>query len=108
MPSSASTLSWPALAPLAIPAPPPTHRKPLPQAFNLINLIIDRLGPSIKPYAPGLLQLLPAVWERAEGQSLLRIQVGGRAGGGWGGWGRMGGQLLGFRSPFRAVTVRCW
>jgi hypothetical protein len=46
------------------------------QAFNLINLIIDRLGVSIRPYAPGLLQLLPAVWERAEGQSLLRIQVG--------------------------------
>lgn len=48
--------------------------------FNLVNLIIDRLGSSIRPYAPGLLQLLPAVWEQAEGQSLLRIQVclGGR------------------------------
>lgn len=41
----------------------------------MINLIIDRLGVSIKPYASGLLQLLPSVWERAEGQSLLRIQA---------------------------------
>ena len=45
------------------------------QAFNLMNLVIDRLGVSIRPYAPGLLQLLPAVWAGAEGQSLLRIQA---------------------------------
>ena len=40
-----------------------------------MNLIIDRLGDSIKPFAEGLLQLLPEVWQDAEGQSLLRIQV---------------------------------
>ena len=45
------------------------------QVFNLFNLIIERLGDDVKPYAPGILQLLPAVWQQAEGQSLLRIQV---------------------------------
>ena len=45
------------------------------QIFGLMNLIIDRLGDSIKPFAEGLLQLLPEVWQDAEGQSLLRIQV---------------------------------
>ena len=40
-----------------------------------MNLIIDRLGDSVKPFAEGLLQLLPEVWQDAEGQSLLRIQV---------------------------------
>lgn len=45
------------------------------QAFNLVNIIIDRLADEVKPYAEGLLQLLPAVWQVAEGQSLLRIQV---------------------------------
>lgn len=45
------------------------------QIFGLMNLIIDRLGDSVKPYAEGLLRLLPSVWQDAEGQSLLRIQV---------------------------------
>ena len=45
------------------------------QVFNLFNLIIERLGEDAKPYGPGILQLLPAVWQQAEGQSLLRIQV---------------------------------
>ena len=45
------------------------------QVFNLFNLIIERLGDDAKPYGPGILQLLPAVWQQAEGQSLLRIQV---------------------------------
>ena len=40
-----------------------------------MNLIIGRLGDSVKPFAEGLLQLLPEVWQDAEGQSLLRIQV---------------------------------
>lgn len=40
-----------------------------------MNLIIDRLGDSVKPFAEGLLRLLPSVWQDAEGQSLLRIQV---------------------------------
>ena len=45
------------------------------QIFGLMNLIIDRLGDSVKPFAEGLLRLLPGVWQDAEGQSLLRIQV---------------------------------
>ncbi|DBA79077.1 hypothetical protein WJX77_002150 [Trebouxia sp. C0004] len=45
------------------------------QIFGLMNLIIDRLGDSVKPFAEGLLRLLPEIWQDAEGQSLLRIQV---------------------------------
>ena len=45
------------------------------EIFALINLIIDRLGEGAAAYAAGLLSLLPSVWESAEGQSLLRIQV---------------------------------
>ena len=48
---------------------------PCMQVFNLFNLIIERLADDVKPYASGILQLLPAVWQQAEGQSLLRIQV---------------------------------
>lgn len=44
-------------------------------AFSLLDLIVDRLADGVKPYAPGLLALLPSVWQQAEGQSLLRIQV---------------------------------
>ena len=44
-----------------------------------MNLIIDRLGDSVKPFAEGLLRLLPEIWQDAEGQSLLRIQVGSAA-----------------------------
>lgn len=45
------------------------------EIFALINLIIDRLGDKAAAFAPGLLQLIPAVWQGAEAQSLLRIQV---------------------------------
>ena len=45
------------------------------QVFSLINAIIDRLGDSVKPFAQGLMQLLPAAWEAAEGHSLLRMQI---------------------------------
>ena len=45
------------------------------QVFALINLIIDRLSDNVKPHMPGLLSLLPSVWHKAGGQSLLRIQV---------------------------------
>lgn len=44
-------------------------------AFSLLDLIVDRLADGVKPYAPGLLALLPSVWQQAEGQSLLRIQA---------------------------------
>ncbi|KAI8476158.1 MAG: armadillo-type protein [Monoraphidium minutum] len=43
--------------------------------FSLLNLIIERLGPDVRPFCDGILQLLPRVWQAAEGQSLLRIQV---------------------------------
>ena len=46
-----------------------------PQVFSLLNLIVERLGPDVKPFCPVILQLMPRVWEAAEGQSLLRIQV---------------------------------
>ncbi|KAK9844039.1 hypothetical protein WJX81_002691 [Elliptochloris bilobata] len=45
------------------------------QAFSLFNEVIERLADGIRPYADAILQLLPAVWHRAEGQPLLRIQV---------------------------------
>lgn len=50
-------------------------------AFSLLDLVVDRLADGVRPYAPGLLALLPSVWQQAEGQSLLRIQVGGRCAG---------------------------
>jgi len=43
--------------------------------FSLLNLIIERLGPEVRPFCDAILQLLPSVWRSAEGQSLLRIQV---------------------------------
>jgi len=45
------------------------------EIFSLISLIIDRLGPSAATFSSGLLSLLPSIWEAAEGQSLLRIQI---------------------------------
>lgn len=46
------------------------------QVFSLLNLTIERLGPEVIPHVGALLPLLPEVWQQAEGQSLLRIQVG--------------------------------
>lgn len=45
------------------------------QAFSLFSVIIDRLQEEVRPFVPGILQLLPAVWSDAEGQSIMRIQV---------------------------------
>jgi hypothetical protein len=36
---------------------------------------LERLGPDIKPHIGLLVTTLPQVWQGAEGQSLLRIQV---------------------------------
>ncbi len=47
----------------------------LPQAFNLLSIIIERLADGVAPFADGLLSLLPQVWRRGEGQSLLRAQA---------------------------------
>ena len=48
---------------------------PLAQAFNLLSIIIERLADGVAPFADGLLLLLPQVWRRGEGQSLLRAQA---------------------------------
>ena len=45
------------------------------QVFTLINLLLERLGQDIKPHIGLLVSTLPQVWQGAEGQSLLRIQV---------------------------------
>ena len=45
------------------------------QAFGLINLLIERLGSEVRPFCDAILSLLPGVWQAAEGQGLLRIQV---------------------------------
>ena len=47
------------------------------QAFSLVVLIITRVGTDVKPHAAAVLAVLPTIWAEAEGQSLLRIQVGG-------------------------------
>lgn len=59
---------------------PPAWRAPRPQVFSLLNLLIERLGPDVRPFCDAILQLLPRVWQAAEGQSLLRIQVRVRRG----------------------------
>lgn len=40
-----------------------------------MNLIVERVGDEVKQMAGELVQLLPRVWSRAEGQGLLRMQV---------------------------------
>lgn len=45
------------------------------QIFNLVSLIIDRLGGKIVPCVDKILAFLPQVWQDSEGQSLLQIQV---------------------------------
>ncbi|GIM07008.1 hypothetical protein Vretimale_11220 [Volvox reticuliferus] len=45
------------------------------QAFGLLNLIIERCGEALRPHVMALVAALPALWEAAAGQSLLRIQI---------------------------------
>jgi len=45
------------------------------QVFSLVSLIIERLGERMGPFAHTVTAMLPHVWEGAEGQPLLRIQV---------------------------------
>jgi hypothetical protein len=52
---------------------------PCMQIFNLINSIIEAMAENIKPVAGQITSLLPRVWQEADGQSLLRIQVRCRA-----------------------------
>ena len=49
---------------------------PLPlQSFNLMNLVIERMGDHIRPFVEDMLRVLPVLWQRSEGSSLVRIQV---------------------------------
>lgn len=45
------------------------------QAFSLLNLVIERCSETLRPHALELAAAMPDMWGRAEGQSLLRIQV---------------------------------
>ncbi|CAM6098378.1 unnamed protein product [Calypogeia fissa] len=45
------------------------------QIFNLVSLIIERLGEKVLPCVEKIMSFLPQVWQASEGQSLLRIQV---------------------------------
>eukprot|EP00249_Psilotum_nudum_P007668 c20733_g1_i1 orf=1506-4013(-) len=45
------------------------------QVFNLVSLIIDRLGERVAPCTESLISFIPQVWQESEGQSLLQIQV---------------------------------
>ncbi|GLC33673.1 hypothetical protein PLESTB_000102300 [Pleodorina starrii] len=45
------------------------------QAFGLLNLVIERCGEALRPHVMALVAALPALWEQAAGQSLLRIQI---------------------------------
>ncbi|KAL2621919.1 hypothetical protein R1flu_002124 [Riccia fluitans] len=45
------------------------------QVFNLVSVIIERLGEKVLPCVDKIMSFLPQVWQASEGQSLLRIQV---------------------------------
>ena len=45
------------------------------QIFHVLAAIIERLGSDVQPYTAGFLQLLPSVWQQAEGMPLVRLQV---------------------------------
>ena len=45
------------------------------QIFHVLAAIIERLGADVQPFTSGFLQLLPTVWQQAEGQQLVQMQV---------------------------------
>jgi len=45
------------------------------QVFNLVYILIERLGEKVRPYANTILEMIPVLWEQADGQSLLRVQL---------------------------------
>lgn len=45
------------------------------QSFNVLCLILERMGTRVKPFANDIIALIPDVWQKAEDQSLLKIQV---------------------------------
>ncbi|PNH03022.1 Importin-11 [Tetrabaena socialis] len=44
-------------------------------AFGLLNLVIERCSEALRPHVMALGSALPALWDQAAGQSLLRIQI---------------------------------
>ena len=40
-----------------------------------MNLVIERMGDHIGPFVEDMLRVLPQLWQRSEGSSLVRIQV---------------------------------
>ena len=52
-----------------------TTRAPVSQIFHVLTAIIERLGAEVQPFAAGFLQLLPSVWQQAEGQPMVRMQA---------------------------------
>lgn len=51
------------------------HPHPPLQVFTLLNLLLETMGPELRPQVGLLLAALPHIWQGAAGQSLLRIQV---------------------------------
>ncbi len=45
------------------------------QSFNVLCLILERMGTRVKPFASEIVAMIPEVWEKAHDQSLLKIQV---------------------------------
>ncbi|UPQ97355.1 importin [Chloropicon primus] len=45
------------------------------QSFNVLCLILERMGPRVKPFANDIVAMIPEVWQKAEDQSLLKIQI---------------------------------
>lgn len=45
------------------------------EVFSVLNLVIDHLQERTIECAPVILQMIPELWQRAEGQSLLKIQI---------------------------------
>ena len=45
------------------------------QAFNVLCLILERMGTRVKPFANEIVAMIPDVWQKAQDQSLLKIQI---------------------------------
>jgi len=45
------------------------------QAFHLLCVLVERLGEDVNAHAGTIMAALPGVWDDAEGQALLRVQV---------------------------------
>lgn len=45
------------------------------EIFSVLNLVIDHLQERAKECAPMILHMIPQLWDKSEGQGLLRIQI---------------------------------